>query len=257
MRTIRATRYVTPLREGGSLPGIVEADDDGLYVLKFRGAGQGPRALVAELIVGELGRALGLPIPEIVLVDLDPSLADAEPDQEIQQLIRSSGGVNLGARLPARFARLLAWRSVRGRRPTSPPTSSGSTPSPRTRTGRRRTRTSSSGTVGRGSSITAPRSTSTTRGRNRLVHARRRFERIRDHILLPFAGPIAAADARLSGLVTETLIEALVEAIPDAWLTSIPLGDAAAQRGAYVEYLQARLASPRDFVTEADGARAA
>ena len=95
MRTIRATRYVTPLREGGSLPGIVEADDDGLYVLKFRGAGQGPRALVAELIVGELGRALGLPIPEIVLVELDPRLADAEPDQEIQQLIRSSGGVNL------------------------------------------------------------------------------------------------------------------------------------------------------------------
>src|SRR4029077_12657815 len=73
MRTVRATRYVTPLREGGSLPGIVEADDDGLYVLKFRGAGQGPRALVAELIVGELGRALGLPVPEIVLVYLDPS----------------------------------------------------------------------------------------------------------------------------------------------------------------------------------------
>src|ERR1700742_3045615 len=95
MRTVRATRYVTPLREGGSLPAIVEADDDGLYVLKFRGAGQGSRALVAELVSGELARALGLPVPEIVLVDLDPELARTEPDPEIHALIFDSGGVNL------------------------------------------------------------------------------------------------------------------------------------------------------------------
>jgi hypothetical protein len=95
-RTVTATRYVTPLREGGSLPGLVEADDDGLYVLKFRGAGQGPRALVAELVAGEIGRALGLAVPEIVLIDVDPELGRAEPDPEIQDLIAGSAGRNLG-----------------------------------------------------------------------------------------------------------------------------------------------------------------
>src|SRR5919107_943078 len=96
VRTVTATRYVTPLREGGSMPGLVEADDDGLYVLKFRGAGQGPRALVAELVAGELARALGLHVPEIVLIDLDPALGRAEPDPEIQDLIAASGGRNVG-----------------------------------------------------------------------------------------------------------------------------------------------------------------
>jgi len=91
-RSVTATRYVTPLREGGSMPGLVEADDDGLYVLKFRGAGQGPRALVAELVAGELGRAVGLDVPEIVLIDLDADLGRAEPDPEIQELIAASAG---------------------------------------------------------------------------------------------------------------------------------------------------------------------
>ena len=86
LRNVRATRYVTPFREGGSLPGLVEADDDGLYVVKFRGAGQGPKALVAELLVGELGRALGLPVPEIVLAHLDPALGAAEPDKPIGKI---------------------------------------------------------------------------------------------------------------------------------------------------------------------------
>src|SRR5688500_18654824 len=95
MRTVNAARYVTPLREGGSLPAIVEADDEGMYVLKFRGAGQGPKVLVAELICGELARAVGLPVPEIVLMDLDPDLARTEPDPEIQHLIRGSAGLNL------------------------------------------------------------------------------------------------------------------------------------------------------------------
>lgn len=95
MRTIRATRYLTPLREGGSLPAIVEADDDGLYVLKFRGAGQGPLALVAELVSGEIGRSLGLPIPEIVLVEVDEALGRNEPDAEIRHLLLASTGLNL------------------------------------------------------------------------------------------------------------------------------------------------------------------
>src|SRR5207249_7583366 len=96
LRTLTATRYVTPLKEGGSLPAIVEADDDGLYVVKFRGAGQGPKALIAELVAGEIGRALGLPVPEIVFVELDPALARNEPDPEIQALLAASAGLNLG-----------------------------------------------------------------------------------------------------------------------------------------------------------------
>src|SRR5689334_17259284 len=95
LRRVAATRYVTPLREGGSLPAIVEADDDGLYVLKFRGAGQGPKALIAELVAGELARAAGLPVPEIVFTDLDAELARTEPDPEIHALILDSAGLNL------------------------------------------------------------------------------------------------------------------------------------------------------------------
>ncbi len=94
--TVTATRYVTPLREGGSLPGLMEADDLGTYVVKFRGAGQGPKALAAEVISARLARACGLLVPDLVAVDLDPGLAAGEPDQEIQDLLRASGGLNLG-----------------------------------------------------------------------------------------------------------------------------------------------------------------
>src|SRR5689334_14996875 len=95
IRTVAATRYVTPLREGGSLPAIVEADDRRQYVVKFRGAGQGRKALIAELVAGEIGRALGLPVPEIVFVELDAALARSEPHQEIQDLIAASAGLNV------------------------------------------------------------------------------------------------------------------------------------------------------------------
>src|SRR3954463_1679213 len=100
LRSVRATRYVTPLREGGSMPGLVEADDDGLYVVKFRGAGQGIKALIAEVVVGEVARALGLRVPEIVLIDVAPRLADAEPDPEIQELVHASGGLNRSRGFP-------------------------------------------------------------------------------------------------------------------------------------------------------------
>src|SRR5260221_14347834 len=96
LRPLTVTRYVAPLREGGSLPAIVEADDDGLYVLKFRGAGQGTKALIAELVAGELGRAGGLPVPEIVFMELAPPLGRSEPDYEIRYLIKASEGLNLG-----------------------------------------------------------------------------------------------------------------------------------------------------------------
>ncbi|HVN11372.1 MAG TPA: HipA family kinase [Kineosporiaceae bacterium] len=96
LRTVRATRYVTPLREGGSLPGLVEADDDGMYVVKFRGAGQGTAALVAEVVVGELGRRIGVRVPDLVGVELDPAIGLREPDHEVQELLKASVGLNLG-----------------------------------------------------------------------------------------------------------------------------------------------------------------
>jgi hypothetical protein len=111
LRTVTVTRYVTPLREGGSLPAIVEANDDGLYVLKFRGAGQGVKALIAELIAGELGRALGLPVPEIVFMELDPILGRSEPDYEIRSLIKASEGLNLALDyLPGALELIRYWR---------------------------------------------------------------------------------------------------------------------------------------------------
>jgi hypothetical protein len=103
LRTVEATRYVTPLREGGSLPAVVEADDLGTYVLKFRGAGQGPKALIAEVVAGDLARTLGLLVPEIVLVNLDSELARAEPDVEIQDLIRACAGSSSCRLVPERL----------------------------------------------------------------------------------------------------------------------------------------------------------
>jgi hypothetical protein len=95
VRTVHVDRYITPLREGGSLPAIVEADDQGLYVLKFRGAGQGKKVMIAELVAGEFARTAGLPVPELVFAELDPELARSEPDPEVQSLIRASGGLNI------------------------------------------------------------------------------------------------------------------------------------------------------------------
>ena len=114
--TVEVTRYVTPLREGGSLPAIVEADDFGTYVLKFRGAGQGTKVLIAELLAGEIGRKLGLPVPELVFAELDPAIGRYEPDPEIQELIERSDGLNLGMDYPARLVRLRCAAGRRNRR---------------------------------------------------------------------------------------------------------------------------------------------
>ena len=133
VRTVAATRYVTPLREGGSLPAIIEADDDGMYVLKFRGAGQGPKALIAELVAGELARAAGLPVPEIVFVELDPDLARTEPDPEIQRFDPRERRAELGDRLPAGRGDVRS-RGGAARRRSSRLPSSGSMRSSRTST---------------------------------------------------------------------------------------------------------------------------
>ena len=162
LRRVRATRYVVPLREGGSLPGIVEGDDLGTYVCKFRGAGQGPRVLVAEVVVGELARALGIATPELVTVELEGAIARYEADEEVQDLLTASLGLNLGIDfLPGAFGYDVGDRSPT---PSRRPASCGSTPSPPTSTARGATRTCWSGTGGCGPSTTGRRCTSTTRG---------------------------------------------------------------------------------------------
>jgi hypothetical protein len=255
LRSVRATRYVTAFREGGSLPGLVEADDDGLYVVKFRGAGQGPRALVAEWLAGEIGRALGLLVPDLVAVELGAEIADSEPHEEIHDLLVASVGTNIGLDfLPgsltfnpaadrvtdADWAADVVWFDAFVTNPDR------SVKNPNLLVWHGRT-----WLIDHGAALYVHHA-----WRDPDEHARRPFERTREHVLLPYAGPIAAADERLAPRVTPALLETLVAAVPDDWLPDDRVvGDAAGQRRAYVEYLLTRLAARRAFVEEADRAR--
>ncbi len=258
MRIVRATRYVTAFREGGSLPGLVEADDDGLYVVKFRGAGQGPRVLVAEWLAGEIARALGLLVPELVAVDLAAGLADSEPDEEIRDLLRASVGRNIGLDfLPGS----MTFNAVVDRTPdpdwaaavvwldglVTNPDRSPRNPNLLVWHGR-------PWLIDHGAALYIHHA-----WRDPDAHARRpHVERLADHVLLPVASSIAAADERLAPLVTTELLEDLVAAIPDDWLAPDPvIGDAAAQRRAYVAYLTRRLEAPRPFVAPVEQLRVA
>ncbi len=257
MRTVVATRYVTAFREGGSLPGLVEADDDGLYVVKFRGAGQGPRVLVAEWLTGEIGRALGLLVPDLVAVELAEAIGTAEPHQEIRDLLLASVGRNIGldflpgamtfnAAIDARpdpdWAAAVIWLDGLVANPDRSPRN----PNLLGWHGR-------PWLIDHGASLSIHFT-----WRDPAAHARRSHaERLADHVLLPFAGPIAAADERLAPLVTRELLADLVAALPDDWLApDRVIGDATAQRAAYVDYLTMRLEAPRPFVAPADELRA-
>jgi hypothetical protein len=256
-RYVTATRYVTPLREGGSLPGLVEADDDGLYVVKFRAAGQGPRALVAEWLAGEIGRALGLRVPEIVAIEVDGSLGDAEPDEELQDLVRRSGGLNLGLdflpgalgfnpgaapEVDPAIAAAIVWLDAF----TTNPDRSVANPNLLVWHGR-------TWLIDHGAALYVHHT-----WRDPDAHAERAFERSREHVLLPFAGSIEEADARLAPALDHALFERLAGAIPALWLPDDPnAGDADGQRAAYVRYLDRRLAGRRAFVEEAERARRA
>jgi len=254
-RTVRATRYVTPLREGGSLPAIVEADDDGLYVLKFRGAGQGAKALVAELLAGELARALGLPVPEIVFVEVAAELARTEPDPEIQDLIRASAGLNLALDyLPGSIAFDPAAERV------EPGLASAVVWFDAYVTNVDRTARNTNmlmwhrrlWLIDHGAALYFHHAWD-----NYLERSRSPFKQIREHVLLPFASELEEADARLAALVTPDLIEELLSLIPDGWLEGeTRFADADSHRAAYAEYLLSRLKAPRDFVKEAADARA-
>jgi hypothetical protein len=257
LRTVRATRYVTAFREGGSLPGLVEADDDGLYVVKFRGAGQGPRALVAEWLAGEIGRALGLLVPDLVGVDLAAEIADSEPHEEIHDLLTASVGRNIGLDFlpgsltfnPAAdavpdpdWAADVVWFDAF----VTNPDRSAKNPNMLVWHGR-------NWLIDHGAALYIHHT-----WRDPGEHARRPFERTREHVLLPSAGSIEAADERLAPLVTRELLADLTDAVPDDWLAPDPVaGDASSQRRAYVAYLLARLDARRSFVEEAERARTA
>ena len=263
LRTVTATRYVTPLREGGSLPAIVEADDDGLYVLKFRGAGQGPRALIAELVAGEIARVCGLPVPEIVFAELDPELARTEPDPEIQDLIRASadlvrgsGGLNLAldylpgsvtfdplamqpdAELASRIVWFDAFVSNLDRTP---------------RNTNMLVWHGKLWLIDHGAALYFHHD-----WRDFLDRATSPFALVKDHVLLPFASQLDAADAWMAQQLTPECIAAIVQLIPDAWLEDDPsFASKVAHRDAYLQYLTCRLTAPRAFSEEARRARSA
>ncbi|MDX6555418.1 MAG: hypothetical protein QOD86_1613 [Miltoncostaeaceae bacterium] len=250
---MRATRYVEPLREGGSLPALVEADDDGLYVVKFRGAGQGPKALIAELVAGELARRAGLPVPDLAFVELDPALAQAEPDPEIQDLLRASGGLNMGLDfLPGSLAFDPAASPE-----VDPVLAADTVWLDAFVTNVDRTARNPNLLVWHGRIWLIDHGAALYRhhGSTDLpADAERPFPAIAEHVLLPYAGSIAEADARLAPAFDRGVIDSVTAMIPDSWLEDGDGPGPDERRAAYAEYLGRRLASRR-FVEEAEAAR--
>lgn len=249
LRTVTATEYVTPLREGGSLPAIVAGDDDGTYVVKFRGAGQGVKALVAEVVAGEIARALGLPIPEIVLVDLDPRMAKTEPDPEIQDLLRKSEGLNVGidylpgsitfdpmveVPIPRReaLASAIVWFDAFV-------------------TNVDRTAKNTNLLLWHRDLWLIDHGATLIFHHNRdgfLENAGKPFAHIKDHVLLRWATELSTADARLAPQLTPDVIAQIIALIPEDWVDG-------EERAAYREYFMRRLESPRQWMEEAARAR--
>ena len=251
-RTVRVTRYVTPLREGGSLPAIVEADDDGMYVLKFRGAGQGPRALIAELVSGEIARSLGLPVPEIVFAELDPDLARTEPDPEIHALILDSAGLNLALdylpgsvtfdpimqKLDSDLASRIVWfdayvtnvdRTIRNTNMLL---------------WHKRL-----WLIDHGATLYFHHSAN---WESDLTRARDPFPKIETHVLLGQAQLLEMIDEVMARALAPETVERIVSWIPEQWLVAGEADrDGAQLRTAYTRYLLDRIRAPRPFLGEA------
>ena len=256
LRTVVATRYVETLREGGSAPAIIEADDDGMYVVKFRGAAQGPRALVAELLGGEIGRALGLNVPELVFVELDEAFGRAERDPEIQVPLKASVGLNLALDyLPGSFMfdqlatraidPLLASRIVWFDAYITNPDRTVRNPNILSWHGKL-------WLIDQGAALYFHYAwdAATLRRRNP-------FTPIRNHVLLPWATRLEEVDAPLRARLTDETLARIVADIPAAWLADDPaIGGADEQRAAYLAYLAARRDTSQVFVEEALHARA-
>ena len=256
LRTVDATRYVTPLREGGSMPAIVEASDLGMYVLKFRGAGQGPLALVAELIAGEIGRALGLTVPELVFMEVDAALGRNEADSEIRELLRASVGLNLALdylpgsitfdpaakdTVEADLASAAVWFDAFVTNVDRTPRN------PNLLYWHRKLHF-----IDHGAALYFHHN-----WQNVEQMSRSRFPAIRDHVLLPWASRIEEADARLRPQLGAELFQRVTDQIPDGWLLPEPgLETPAAKRAGYVDFLTRRLDAASLFVEEALRARA-
>jgi hypothetical protein len=252
IRSVHITRYVTPLREGGSLPAIVEADDGFMYALKFRGAGQGIRALIADLIGGEIARILGLKIPEIVFAHVDPAFGRTEPDEEIQDLLKSSEGLNLGlhylsgaitfdpvvSRVDATLASQIVWLDC-------------------FITNVDRTARNTNmlmwhkelWLIDHGASLYFHHSEQAWD-----KEALKPFVQVKDHVLLPWASELEQTNEAFQTLLTPEIISAIVSVIPDEWLQSETIS-AQESRKVYQDFLNTRITSSHIFVKEAQHAR--
>jgi hypothetical protein len=242
------------LREGGSLPAIIEADDDGMYVLKFRGAGQGTKALIAELVAGELARAAGFLVPELVFVNLDPEIAKTEPDPEIQDLIKASGGLNLGldylpgsvmfdpvAEKPdTELASRIVWFDAYVTNVDRTPRNANMLMWHRRLW-----------LIDHGAALYFHHAWKDMDQRSKDP-----FALIKEHILLSFASAIEKADQEMTAVITEDVIRDVLDLVPEDWMNdNSPFSTTAEHRQAYVEYLTRRLEAPRNFVEEAIRAR--
>lgn len=256
IRTVNVTRYVTPLREGGSMPAIAEADDQFLYVLKFRGAGQGKKALIAELIGGEIARALGLKVPEIVFANLDTSFGRTEPDEEIQDLLKASVGLNLALHY-------LSGSITFDPTVTKPDTALASQivwlDSLLMNVDRTCRNTNmllwykELWLIDHGASLYFHHS-----WQNWKEKAMHPFVQIKDHVLLPQASAIEDADATCKALLTEDVIKSITELIPDEWLLEdSPFSTVAEHRQAYTDFLTSRITHSDVIIKAVKDARAA
>ncbi len=255
LRNVNVTRYVTPLREGGSLPAIAEADDGFLYVLKFRGAGQGPKALIAELIGGEIARLLGLKIPEIVFAHVSEAFGRTEPDEEIQDLLKASTGLNLGLHylsgsitfdptvtaVDAELASRIVWldcllnnvdRTVRNTNMLL--------------------WHKELWLIDHGAALYFHHS-----WQNWEEKARQPFMQVKDHVLLPRATELELVDTAYRLILNNERIRNIIALIPDEWLMiDAPFASPAEHRDAYARFLEIRMAHSEIFVKEAQHARA-
>jgi len=260
LRVLTATKYVQPLREGGSLPAVVDTHGGGLFVAKFRGAGQGVKALIAELIVGMLARHSGLPTPEPALIEIPDSFGRTEPDPEIQDLLRASHGVNVGARyldgafnfdgnaaaeyITAELAARIVWFDAFVSNPDR------THRNPNLMIWDRKPYL-----IDHGAALYPQHDWPSVDD----ARTRSPFQLIRDHVLLAQSGDIAAADTELAPLMGEDVIRAALDSIPDELLTDAAIRSDFATpedaRGRYASYLTTRAQSPRAFVDEAVAAQ--
>jgi hypothetical protein len=255
LRTVTATRYIKPLREGGSLPAVVEADDGLLYAMKFSGAGQGCKALIAELVAGEIARLLNLPIPEIVFIELDPVIGRSEPNTEIQDILQRSVGLNLGLRY------------LSGALPFDPLLQS---PTPELasrivwfdayitnvdRTARNVNMLNWQNQlwlIDHGASLYFHHA-----WQDYLTKSRSAFPMIIEHVLLPFATELGKADSTMRHQLTEPLLQQVIELIPTVWLKPETIfATQTEHRAGYISYLLHRLNATEIFVKEAEHVRA-